>query len=251
MFISQDLREEYQKFAEEQLGFRFKDSYLLVTCMTHRSYVNEHRKSSDEHNERLEFLGDAILEFVVSDYLFTNYDKPEGVMTAWRAALVRTESLTAVGNDLGYFPLIRMSHGERYNCERNHGKAVADCCEALIAAIYIDQGFAAAKDFIYKYIISRIDQIIGTDTWRDPKTYLQEFTQKIDGTTPQYRTIKQEGPDHDRTFTVALYVGKNIRGTGVGHSKQDAQVAAAREAINYYKNTLTPEELVKFRDELQ
>ncbi len=250
MYLAQAQITDYQEFAKEKLGFEFKDPYLIVTAMTHRSYVNEHRKSSDEHNERLEYLGDAILEFVVSDFLFKNYDKPEGTMTAWRAALVRTESLTEAGTELGYFPLIRMSHGERYNCERNHGKAVADCFEALTAAIYIDQGFTAAKDFIHQHIISRIDNIISNDNWRDPKTYLQEFTQKLEGATPRYHTIKQEGPDHDRTFTVALYVDKKIRGTGVGHSKQDAQVAAAREAIEYYKGKMSKAELEKFQEGL-
>lgn len=251
MYLAKAQLDDYQDFAREQLGFEFKDPYLIVRAMTHRSYVNEHRKSSDEHNERLEFLGDAILEFIVSDYLYRNYNKPEGTMTAWRSALVRTEALTEAGTELGYFPLIRMSHGERYNCERNHGKAVADCFEALTAAIYLDQGYQPVKDFIYKHVLSRIEKIIGNDDWRDPKTYLQEFTQKLDGTTPQYHTIKQEGPDHDRTFTVALYVGKKIRGTGIGHSKQDAQVAAAKEAIEYYKSTLTKEELAEFQEALQ
>ena len=251
MYLPPELKEDYIIWCHDQLGFDFHDTDLLITAFTHRSYVNEHRKSADDHNERLEFLGDAILELVVSDYLYRNFDKPEGTMTAWRSALVRTESIGQAGEMLGYEPLIRMSKGERQNTNRSHAHILANCFEALIGAIYLDQGFTPARDLIYEYIISRIDTVIGNDQWRDTKTYLQEFSQKVEGLTPQYHTIKAEGPDHDRTFTVELHVGKNVRGRGIGHSKQEAQNMAARQGIEYYKTVLTPQEIADFEAELQ
>lgn len=224
----------YQDFAKEKLGFEFKDINLLVVALTHRSYVNEH-KSAHEHNERLEFLGDAVLELVSSDFLYRNYDYPEGVMTALRAALVRTESIGDAGKELGYEPLVRLSKGEKHGSERAHDVILADCFEAVIGAIYLDQGYEAAKNFINKHILVKIDTILEEGLWRDPKSYVQELAQKIDGLTPVYRTLKEEGPDHDKTFTVGIYVGNSLKGTGIGHSKQEAQTAAAREGVKCYR----------------
>ena len=227
--------EEYQKFAEEKLGFRFNDINLLVIALTHRSYVTEH-KSAHEHNERLEFLGDAVLELVSSDFLYRNYDYPEGVMTALRAALVRTESIGDAGKELGYEPLVRLSKGEEHGSERAHDVILADCFEAVIGAIYLDQGYEKAKEFISKHILVKIDAILEEGSWRDPKSYVQELAQKIDGMTPVYRTLKEEGPDHDKKFTVGIYVGDSLKGTGTGHSKQEAQTAAAREGVKKYRS---------------
>ena len=224
----------YQKFALEKLGFSFKDINLLVTALTHRSYVNEH-KTTHEHNERLEFLGDAVLELVSSDFLYKNYDEPEGIMTALRAALVRTESIGAAGRELGYEPLVRLSKGEKQGSERAHEAILADCFEAVIGAIYLDQGYETAKKFIEKHILVKIDEILEEGSWRDPKSYVQELAQKIDGVTPVYRTLKEEGPDHDKNFTVGIYVGNVLKGTGTGHSKQEAQTNAAREGVKKYR----------------
>ncbi len=225
----------YQEFAKEKLGFEYNDINLLVTALTHRSYVNEHKKSTHEHNERLEFLGDAILEMVSSDFLYRNYNEPEGIMTAWRAALVRTESIGDAGKKLGYEPLVRLSKGEKHGSERAHDVILADCFEAVIGSIYLDQGYETAKDFIYKHILSKIDEILEEGTWRDAKSWFQELAQKTDGETPVYRTLKEEGPDHDKNFTVGAYVGDKLMGVGVGHSKQDAQTAAAREGVKKYR----------------
>ncbi|MBQ3464470.1 ribonuclease III, partial [Candidatus Saccharibacteria bacterium] len=215
----------YQTFAEEKLGFKFNDINLLITALTHRSYVNEHKKSATAHNERLEFLGDAVLELVSSDFLFRNYDEPEGVMTSLRAALVRTESIGAAGEELGYAPLVRLSRGEKHGTDRAHAVILADCFEAVIGAIYLDKGYEEAKKFIEKHILTKIDDILDSGSWRDPKSYFQELAQKAVGETPDYHTITEEGPDHDKPFTVGVYVGKSITGVGVGHSKQDAQTA--------------------------
>ena len=224
----------YMEFAKEKLGFEFKDIDLLVTALTHRSYVNEH-KSANEHNERLEFLGDAVLELVTSDFLYQNYDYPEGVMTAVRAALVRTESIGEAGKKLGYEPLVRLSKGEAHGSERAHDSILADCFEAVIGAIYLDQGYEKAREFIDKHILVKIDTVLDEETWRDPKSYVQELAQKIDGETPVYKTLKEDGPDHDKVFTVGVYVGGKLKGTGTGHSKQEAQTEAAREGVKKYR----------------
>lgn len=227
----------YKKFAEEKLGFEFNDINLLVTALTHRSYVNEHKKVH-EHNERLEYLGDAVLELVSSDFLYRNYNYPEGVMTALRAALVRTESIGDAGKALGYAPLVRLSKGEKNGSERAHDVILADCFEAVIGAIYLDQGYDAARDFIAKHILVKIDTILDEGTWRDPKSYVQELAQKAEGITPVYKTLREDGPDHDKSFTVGLYVGESLKGVGRGHSKQEAQTEAAREGVRYYKKIL-------------
>lgn len=225
----------YLEFAKDKLGLEFNDINLLVTALTHRSYVNEHKKTTPEHNERLEFLGDAVLELVSSDFLYKNYDEPEGIMTAVRAALVRTESICEAGKELGYAPLVRMSKGEKMGSERAHDVILADCFEAVIGAIYLDQGYEAARKFIEKHILVKIDAVLEEGLWRDPKSYVQELAQKIDGETPVYKTLKEEGPDHDKKFTVGIYVGKSLKGTGVGHSKQEAQTNAAREGVKKYR----------------
>ncbi len=166
---------DYQTFAKEKLGFEFNDINLLITALTHRSYVNEHKQSVKDHNERLEFLGDAVLELVTSDFLYRNYNEPEGIMTAWRSALVRTESIGESGEELGYEPLVRLSKGEKHGSSRAHAVILADCFEAVIGAIYLDQGYDAARDFIAKHILVKIDKILEDGSWRDPKSYLQEL----------------------------------------------------------------------------
>lgn len=233
--------EEYQNFAREKFGFEFHNIELLITALTHRSYVNEHKKSVKEHNERLEFLGDAVLELVSSDFLYRNYNEPEGIMTAWRSALVRTESIGAAGEDLGYEPLVRLSKGEKHGSSRAHAVILADCFEAVIGAIYLDQGYDAAKDFITKHILVKIDKILADGSWRDPKSYLQELAQHHDGATPTYRVTGEDGPDHNKTFTVGVYVAKQLKGTGVGHSKQEAEGNAAAEAVKVYLKQFPPQ----------
>ena len=233
--FTKDMLETYSDFAESKMGIKFNDITLFITALTHRSYVNEHRKSAVEHNERLEFLGDAILELVVSDFLYQHFDEPEGIMTAWRSALVRTESIGAASYEIGYIHLTRLSKGEKLGNSRTHASIIADCFEAVTGAIYLDQGFEAAKDFIYQHIITKMDEVILSESWRDAKSYLQELAQKFENSTPQYHVIKEEGPDHDRIFTINVVVAGHSRGTGMGHSKQEAQSAAASEGIKYYK----------------
>ena len=227
----------YQEFAREKLGFEFNNLDLLITALTHRSYVNEHRKSVHHHNERLEFLGDAVLELAVTEYLFNNFSEPEGILTAWRAALVRTESIGDAGDKLGYGPLIRMSKGEKNGSERAHLQILANAFEAVIGAIYLERGFEDARDFIHKHIIIKLDGILESGSWRDPKSYLQEISQRVDSQTPVYKVLCEEGPDHDKVFTLGVFVGEKMMGRGTGPSKQVAQQQAARAAIDKYQES--------------
>ena len=228
--------EPYKSFAREKLGFEFRDINLLVAALTHRSFVNESHNPDAVHNERLEFLGDAVLELVSSDFLYRNYNEPEGIMTSWRAALVRTEANCAAGKELGYDHLIRLSKGEKRGTERAHDVIIADCYEAIIGAVYLDQGYPTAKKLIEKHNLSKIDSILAEGSWRDAKSRFQELAQHFDGATPTYRTIREDGPDHDKVFTIGVYVGEISRGIGTGHSKQEAEQNAARQGIAYYKN---------------
>lgn len=242
---------EYEKFARERLGLEFNDISLLVAALTHRSYINEHKKTHENHNERLEFLGDAVLELVSSDFLYRNYNYPEGVMTAVRSALVRTEAIGAAGDELGYAPLIRLSKGEMKGTERAHETIKADCFEAVLGAIYLDQGYEAVKKIIYKHILDKIDEVMEEGTWRDSKSYMQEIAQKVEEETPTYRTLSEDGPDHNKHFEVGVYIGGQLRATGEGHSKQDAQTEAARKVIRWYKQKAeTDPELKKIIDEV-
>lgn len=225
----------YQQFAIQTLGYEFKDIQLLVTALTHRSYVNEHKKSVSVHNERLEFLGDAVLELAVTDFLFNNYDEPEGTLTSWRAALVRTESIGEAGDKLGYESLLRMSKGERQGSERARQQILANAFEAVIGAIYLERGYADAEAFINKHISSKLETILNEGTWRDPKSHLQEVSQRIDGATPQYKVLEEVGPDHDKVFTLGVFVAGKQMGKGTGHSKQVAQQSAAKAALKKYQ----------------
>lgn len=229
----------YQEFAKQVLGFEFANIELLVTALTHRSYVNEHKKSAKEHNERLEFLGDAVLELAVTDFLFNNYQEPEGTLTSWRAALVRTESIGDAGDKLGYESLLRMSKGERQGSERARQQILANAFEAVIGAIYLERGYADAEAFINKHITSKLETILAEGTWRDPKSHLQEVSQRIDGATPQYKVLEEVGPDHDKVFTLGVYVGSKLMAKGTGHSKQVAQQEAAKAALKTYQGQET------------
>lgn len=225
----------YQEFARNVLGFEFDNIQLLIDAFTHRSYMNEHKKSANVHNERLEFLGDAVLELSVTDYLYNNHDEPEGILTSWRSALVRTESIGEAGVRLGYEPLLRLSRGEKRGSDRARQQILANAFEALIGAIYLEKGYKAADKFIQDNILSKLEGILEAGSWRDPKSHLQEVSQSIDGMTPQYKVIEEIGPDHEKIFTLGVYVGSELMGTGTGHSKQIAQQDAAKAALLAYK----------------
>jgi ribonuclease-3 len=225
----------YQDFAREKFGFEYKNLNLFITALTHRSYVNEHKKSVSEHNERLEFLGDAVLELAVTDYLFRNYSEPEGILTSWRASLVRTESISDAGHKLGFEPLLRMSRGEKNGSTRARQQILANAFEAVIGSVYLERGYEDAEKFVDKHILSKLDEILESGSWRDPKSHLQEVSQRVDGHTPQYKVLEEVGPDHDKIFTLGVFVGDKLMGKGTGPSKQFAQQEAARAALKAYE----------------
>jgi ribonuclease-3 len=225
----------YKSFAKDTLGVTFEDTGLLVTAFTHRSYLNEHKKTVKEHNERLEFLGDAVLELIVTEYLYGNYEEPEGILTNWRSSLVRTESISAAAAKHGFESLLRLSRGEKRGTERARAQILANSYEAVIGALYLDQGYEAAKQFIMTSLIGTFDDILATGSWMDSKSHLQELAQSKEAATPIYKVMKEEGPDHDKTFTVGVYVNSKLLGKGEGPSKQTAQQQAAETALKKYK----------------
>jgi len=224
----------YQQFATTKLGRPFNNIEYLVLAFTHRSYVNEHRKTAREHNERLEFLGDAVLELVVTEFLYNTYNEPEGVLTNWRSSLVRTESISDAAKRLEFEPLLRLSRGEKRGSERARAQILANCYEAVVGAIYLDGGYDAAKTFIETSLLVTFETILETGAWMDAKSHLQEKAQARDGATPEYRVIGEVGPDHDKIFTVGVYVNNKLMGKGVGPSKQAGQQQAATEALQKY-----------------
>lgn len=227
--------QDYIQFAQDKLNVQFQDIDILVTAFTHRSYLNEHKKTVKEHNERLEFLGDAVLELVVTEYLYANYSEPEGVLTNWRSALVRTESISAAASKLEFEPLLRLSRGEKRGTARARAQILANAFEAVIGALYLDQGYEVAKRFIEESLLVTFGDILKSGSWMDPKSHLQEVVQSQEGHTPQYKVLAEEGPDHEKTFTVGVFVDGNLRGKGSGPSKQAAQVAAAENALKQAK----------------
>ena len=224
----------YQAFAKKYVSQPFKEVELLITAFTHRSYLNEHKRTVKHHNERLEFLGDAVLELVATEYLYTNYDEPEGILTNWRSSLVRTESLSAAASRYDFESLLRLSRGEKRGTRRARAQILANAFEAVIGAIYIDQGYESAKAFITKSILSTFDDILASGSWQDPKSYLQELAQARQATTPIYRVMQEVGPDHEKTFKVGVYIENKLRGQGEGPSKQAAQQKAAKAALVDY-----------------
>jgi len=227
---------KYQSFAEETLKVSFQDITLLVTAFTHRSYLNEHKKTAKEHNERLEFLGDAVLELVVTEYLFLNYSDPEGTLTNWRSSLVKTESIGEVAKQSGFAELLRLSRGERRGSERARDQILANTYEAVVGAIYLDQGYDETKRYIERSLLVTFDQILKDGSWMDPKSHLQEVAQSQDSHTPVYKVLDEQGPDHEKIFTVGVFINGQLIAQGSGPSKQAGQVEAAEKALEHYQS---------------
>ncbi|HKR81637.1 MAG TPA: ribonuclease III [Candidatus Saccharimonadales bacterium] len=226
----------YQAFAKQKLGITYDNIQLLITAFTHRSYVNEHKKTVNEHNERLEFLGDAVLELVTTEFLFTNHSEPEGILTNWRSSLVRTESISAAAARCGFEPMLRLSRGEKRGTERARAQILANTFEAVIGSIYLDKGYEAAKKFITENLLVTFQDILESGSWMDPKSHLQEMAQSRDGHTPVYKVLSEEGPDHDKIFTVGVFVNGALKGQGTGPSKQTGQQRAAEAALKTYES---------------
>ncbi len=217
---------------EKNIGYHFNDAGLLEVVLTHRSYLNEHRHTMLEHNERLEFLGDAVLELVVTEYLYLHYKNPEGELTSWRSALVRGTSLSSVAAKIDIERNLKMSRGEAKSSGKSRSLILANALEALIGALYLDGGISAAEKFIEKYLIVELDNIIEKGLYRDAKSALQEIVQEREGTTPVYNIISEAGPDHAKVFISAVMVGERELARGEGASKQAAEQEAARHALS-------------------
>jgi ribonuclease-3 len=217
---------------EKRLNLRFKKIELLREALTHRSYLNEHRSKKLSHNERLEFLGDAVLELAVTRFLFSKYpDKPEGELTALRAALVNTNRLFMTARKLKIGDFLLLSRGEAKDAGKARKYILANALEAIIGAIYLDQGHAAAEKFVLKHITSEVDKILERGLWRDPKSWFQETAQEVNNITPTYKVLREWGPDHAKQFVVGLYLGDELIAKGKGSSKHEAEVSAARAGL--------------------
>lgn len=222
---------DFSEFAQKH-GLSFKNPALLAEALTHRSYLNEH-PGAGSHNERLEFLGDAVLELAVTDFLFHKYPaKDEGELTSYRAALVNTVSLARSAEALGINGVLRLSRGEARDTGRARENILANAFEALIGALYLDGGYAAAEPFISANLYSKIEGVIAEKSYQDAKSRFQEAAQDKHGVTPHYKTVAEEGPDHARLFTVGAYIAHEQIATGEGKSKQDAEQAAAQHALD-------------------
>lgn len=226
-----DLGVDFPKL-ESIIGASFRDQTHLLTAVTHRSYLNEHREATQDHNERYEFLGDAVLELVVTDFLFNKYPtKPEGELTAIRAALVNTVSLSEVSERLGINDFLLLSRGEAKDTGRARQYILANAFEAVVGALYLDQGYEVAGQFIADQLLGRTDEIVQERLWQDSKSRFQELAQEHTSITPSYDMLTQTGPDHDRIFTVGVFLGEKKIAEGQGRSKQEAEQSAAERAL--------------------
>ena len=224
---------KFEEFAQK-MGVVFNDIGLLRTACTHRSYLNENKGAGLEHNERLEFLGDAVLELIITYFLFKKYPKKnEGDLTSYRAALVNTVSLSRVAESLGVNDYMLLSRGEEKDKGRARSIILADSVEAIIGAIYIDQGYSAAANFVSRHLLEviDIDEIVSKKLWLDAKSRFQERAQEMTNFTPAYKTLKETGPDHDKQFTLGVFLGSVQVALGTGPSKQEAEQKAAEKAL--------------------
>jgi ribonuclease-3 len=220
---------------EERIGYTFKDKELLNRVFIHRSYLNEHHDLGLEHNERLEFLGDAVLELVVTEYLYQNYPNPEGELTNWRSALVKGETLAELANGLGFGDFLLLSKGEAKSGGKSKNYILANTFEALIGALYLDQGYLACQQFIAIHVLVLLERILAERSFIDPKSRLQEITQEKFSQTPSYQILGEEGPDHEKQYLVGVYLGDQELARGVGTSKQAGQIAAAKVALELHQ----------------
>jgi len=217
---------------EQIIGVTFKDKALLRQAFVHRSFINENKGSQSEHNERLEFLGDAVLELVSTVYLYKKYPQSnEGELTAFRSALVNAVNLAEVAARLQMEKFLLLSHGESKDKGKARQYILANTIEALIGAIYLDQGYDVTESFLSKNVLYLIDDIVEKKAWIDAKSLFQEKAQEVDGVTPLYKVIREDGPDHDKSFTVGLFIRDKKIAQGEGKSKQEAEQEAAKEGV--------------------
>jgi ribonuclease-3 len=216
---------------ETKIKLQFQDRNLLQSALTHRSYLNENRKWPMPHNERLEFLGDAVLELITTEHLYRNFPNPEGDLTNLRSALVNYKMLSEIASNLELDKYILLSRGEAKDIGRARQVILANAIEALIGAIYLDSGFTAAKNFIDEFVVSRLTAIVSEGKTLDPKSKFQELTQEKMGVTPHYEVLAEWGPDHNKNFEVGVFIADRQIAKGTGPSKQEAEIAAAENGL--------------------
>ena len=216
---------------EKDICVKFKDKNILKQALVHRSYLNEHPDFKLDQNERLEFLGDAVLELIVTEYLFQKYDNPEGDLTAWRAALVNGRMLAKIAQKLNLEDYLFLSRGESKDSGRAREYILANAFEAMLGAIYLDQGYKIAQKFVKKHILSQLKTVLKTKLYIDAKSRFQEMAQEKDGITPEYRVLNEQGPDHDKDFTIGVFLENALVAKGHGHSKQIAEQQAAGKGL--------------------
>ncbi len=217
---------------EKKIGTTFKDKGLLMQAFIHRSYINENPKLKLSHNERLEFLGDAVLELVVTDYLYKKYpESPEGELTSYRAALVNAVTIADIASTLSMNDFLLLSKGEAKDMGKARSYILANTFEAVVGALYLDQGYASAEKFIGTYLLPLTEAIVTQKLWRDAKSLVQEKAQEYFSVTPAYKVLAESGPDHDKHFTTGIYFGTDLIARGMGKSKQEAEQKAAQEAL--------------------
>ena len=220
-------------YLEQQLGVHFRNRDLLKQALVHRSYLNENPSFEIEHNERLEFLGDAVLELVVTEYLYQHFPNPEGELTNWRASLVNSKMLASIAKGLKIEEFLYLSRGEAKDANsKARDYILANAMEAVIGALYLDQGYEPAKNMIEQKMIVELPHILENQLYVDPKSKFQEIAQEKMGVTPNYQLMSESGPDHDKHFEVGVYLGEELIASGIGSSKQEAQVSAARAALD-------------------
>lgn len=221
---------------EKKLELNFNDKVLLAQAFTHRSYLNENPQLGLSHNERMEFLGDAVLELAITEHLYKKYpDKPEGEMTNWRASLVNAKMLAIVAEELGFNDFMLLSRGEEKELGKARQYILANAFEAFVGALHLDLGYEAADKFIEKCLLPKLPEIIRKKLYKDAKSHFQEEAQDKNGITPAYKVLKEYGPDHKKKFTVGVFLGDELVAEGEGYSKQEAEEEAAKEGLKVKK----------------
>jgi ribonuclease III len=227
--------QDFEKF-EKKIGLNFKNKDLLTQAFTHRSYLNENPNFHLENNERLEFLGDAVMELIVTEHLYKEHpEKTEGELTNWRAALVNAKMLTSVAEELGFNDFLLLSRGESKETGKARAYILANTFEALLGALYLDSGYELCDEFLKKYLLPKLPEIIKEGSYKDSKSRFQEESQERVSITPNYKVLKETGPDHEKTFVVGVFLGEELVAEGKGSSKQEAEDAAARSALEIKK----------------
>jgi ribonuclease III len=227
-----EIKERNFSGLQEKLGIKFKHPELLIQAFVHRSYLNEHHSFILGHNERLEFLGDAVLELIVTEFLFKEYGNPEGELTNWRAALVNAKILANIAYEIGMEEYLFLSHGEAKDAgTKARDYIMANAIEALIGAIYLDRGYEITQQFIARWILPKLPRILEEGLYMDAKSRFQESAQEIMGITPTYKVLQEKGPDHTKLFKIGVYLNKDLIASGEGTSKQEAQTEAAEAAV--------------------